>query len=182
MPGSAAKASAKATAGLTPEADSLRWAQGKANQVRIGNLFLSNAATANPELATKWGSDWARIAEEHMTAPELWAHLADFIVHVYTIEDGSVNAGKHLGVDTAVGVWGGLLNQAKTRFSSSASDQTRVCQCCTACLPACLTEHTLPHPSLMHTLASTAHASSPSRPLLLFVLFAELLPVSLRGF
>ena len=78
MPGKSAAPSAKATAGLKPEADSIRWAQGKANQVRIANLFLANAATANPDLAAKWGSDWASIPEEHVTAPELWAHLADF--------------------------------------------------------------------------------------------------------
>ena len=46
MPGKSAAPSAKATAGLKPEADSIRWAQGKANQVRIANLFLANAATA----------------------------------------------------------------------------------------------------------------------------------------
>lgn len=121
------QAKGKATAPMAPEADSKRWAAGKANQVRIANIFLANAATANPDLSAKWSTDWAKVPEEVLTDFEIWQHLSDFLVNVYEIEEGHLNAGKKLGIDTAIGVWGGLINQTKTRFSSSKSDQTQVC-------------------------------------------------------
>ena len=99
----------------------------KGNHVRIGNMFLAHIAEGSPDLSAKWGEDWETVPEEYACNQEIFEHMANYLVFTYTIASGDKNAEKqHLADTTAKQVWASLIQQAKTRFSRSTKDATKV--------------------------------------------------------
>ena len=56
---------------------------------------------------------------------DFWGSFATYLVEIYQIDKGHVNVGKALASNSAAGVWGGLIEDMKFRFSSSTSPQTK---------------------------------------------------------
>ena len=63
------------------------WVSGKANQVRIGNLFLASISISNPQQSALWGTDWGSVPEEQICTKDFFALLATFLVQEYVIEE-----------------------------------------------------------------------------------------------
>ena len=92
-PGKAA-APAPTTEAMEAEGASIRHVQNKSNQLRIGNLFLKHVQSADKELSAAWGLEFMKVPEKHAASKEIYAHLATFVTHTYTIDFGNVNSGR----------------------------------------------------------------------------------------
>ena len=90
-----------------------------ANHVRIGNCFLDYIKSADPVLHIQWGLDWSKLKEAHACSREIYEHLATYLVEVYLIDQGNINAGKHLSFKVALQVWSGLIQHQKRAFPHS---------------------------------------------------------------
>jgi hypothetical protein len=110
-----------------------------ANQIAIFNEFLEYIRSEDAELSARWGVEWEKVPEAELSQAHIWAHLATFLVEVYVIKKGSKNEGEHPDIGTAHGYWGGLIDQARTRTSSSESLAVKV-RVCLACLRAYLSK------------------------------------------
>jgi len=106
---------------LAPAANSDDWAKAKANQVNIANKMLEYDAL----LAEKYGASFQVISEEHLTEEGFWNYFASFILDVYKIPAGRKNAGHPFALDTAVGVWSGLLHQTVVTYRKSKRAATQ---------------------------------------------------------
>ena len=109
---------------MEPGGDSESWAQAQTNQMRIADLCLEDLPDA--ELKARTGPTWASAPEEEVATELLFGYLATFVSSKYTIEPGRCNAGKMLGIKTALAVFSGVLNQSAQRFSSSSRPETQV--------------------------------------------------------
>lgn len=101
--------------------------RGHANQITIFNEFLAYIATEDEDLSRRWGADWSQVPEHELAQQEIWGYMATYLVEVYVIPAGSKNAGQHPDIGTAHGYWGGLIDQARTRTSSSEAPAVKVC-------------------------------------------------------
>ena len=119
---------------ITADGSAPSTVDGKANMVRIANLFLANIAATKSELAALWGSDWASIPEEHACTKKLFEELASYLVYIYT----SKGTDKFLEHGSILNDWGGLVYNFKQRFLNSKRSETKVRVFSPACLPACL--------------------------------------------
>lgn len=107
---------------LTAEGASDSWENNKSNQVRLGNEFLKHISTTDSALGKKWGTDWARVPEQHRCSTEIYEHIAYFFVHVY-----KKSTGKPLELGGVITAWGGLISQASQEFKQSTRQETKVC-------------------------------------------------------
>ena len=139
MPPAREKSPLKAT---SASGESTDWLNGQANQRAIGGQFLECTKERNPELHAVWGDVWLDIPEVHACARALYEFLVSFLILVYIIPKGRVNAGSKLGLKSAQGVFGGLVHQTKNRFTpGSCSARATVRACARACA------HVMPPPS-----------------------------------
>ena len=105
---------------MTSAGGSVDWDKSKKNHKRIGTCFLAHAQNS------AWGLIWDEVPEAELNQMDFWGSFATYLVEIYQIEKGSVNVGKALASNSAAGVWGGLIEDMKFRFSSSTSPQTKV--------------------------------------------------------
>ena len=151
---------------LAPAANSDDWAKAKANQVNIANKMLEYDAL----LAEKYGASFQVISEEHLTEEGFWNYFASFILDVYKIPAGRKNAGHPFALDTAVGVWSGLLHQTTVTYRKSKRAATqarapappppsrpRFC-------PASLASHALSDLCILLGRSGSSASSSTARP------------------
>ena len=110
----------KTPAPMPAGGDSNDWVKGKANHKRIGTCFLAHSQSS------RWGLIWDEVPEAEMCENDFWGSLATYVCEIYEIEAGLKNAGKGLASSTAAGVWSGLIEDMKIRFSKSTSSQTKV--------------------------------------------------------
>ena len=108
---------------------------GKANQIRIFNLFLQTIQTTDPELASAWGATWEELPEAVLADTAVWGHFATYLCETYRIEKG-YKRGERLMLKTAHGIWGGVIEQARQRLSKSKIEETMVSACTFLCLRA----------------------------------------------
>ena len=118
------KPAAAASAPMEPGGESESWAQAQANQMRIADLCLEDLSDA--ELKARTGSVWNNTPEDVVCTELMFGYLATFVSSKYTIEANRRNAGKMLGIKTALGIFSGVLNQTQRRFSASSVGETQV--------------------------------------------------------
>jgi len=104
---------------MTAGGDSEDWVKGKANHKRIGNCFLAHSQ--NP----KWGLDWDKVPEAELREQDFWGSFATYLTEIYEIAAGQKNPGKNLSSKSAVNAWSGLIDDFKSRFGKSASQETK---------------------------------------------------------
>ena len=92
---------------------------GNANHRRFFNDFLNHITKQDAALSGKFGLSWESVSDAVLGDKEIWAHFATFLVEVYKIPAGLINAGKSPGKGTAVNAWSGMINQARTRTLDS---------------------------------------------------------------
>ena len=102
------------------------WSGSKANHVRIGTSFLEYSQN------DKWVLVWTEVPEKEMCCENFFGSLAIFLSEIYVIDEKDRNGGQRLHSKTAVGVWSGLIDQAKHRFckSTNATTQARLAPAC----------------------------------------------------
>ena len=104
---------------MTSAGGSVDWDKSKKNHKRIGTCFLAHAQNL------AWGLIWDEVPEAELSQMDFWGSFATYLVEIYQIDKGHVNVGKALASNSAAGVWGGLIEDMKFRFSSSTSPQTK---------------------------------------------------------
>ena len=124
MPPAKKKRGPGTSPGKTPEVmtsagGSVDWDKSKKNHKRIGTCFLAHAQNL------AWGLIWDEVPESELNQMDFWGSFATYLVEIYQIDKGHVNVGKALASNSAAGVWGGLIEDMKFRFSSSTSPQTK---------------------------------------------------------
>ena len=128
------KTPAKKARGASPEAlepggDSESWLSQQANQIKIFEQCIEQLQDA--ELKARCGSGkWDNIPPSVLCSKEIHQAHAAFLAHKYTIPKGRKNEGKKLGKKTALGVFGGIINQAYRRCISDISEPSREAKVC----------------------------------------------------
>ena len=100
---------------------------GNANHRRFFNDFLNHIAKEDADLSGKFGLSWESVSDAVLGDKEIWAHFATFLVEVYKIPAGLINAGKSPSKGTAVNAWSGMINQARIRTLDSENLEVKVC-------------------------------------------------------
>lgn len=132
------KSPARATEAVTPGGKAKATINQRNNRLKKCDRFLLHVADMSPELSAQWGTDWDEVPEDELAQRDIWAHMADFLSNVYTIEEGAVNAGQHLGLKTEHGDWSGMIDTARKALEVTGRSETKVrvlawclsCACC----------------------------------------------------
>lgn len=74
-------------------------------------------------------SIWEELPESILCDKDIYGRLATFLTKVYKTETGK-NKGEPLGLDSALGYLGSLLNQAKVKFKAVGSDKSKLFLTC----------------------------------------------------
>jgi len=120
------KSPARATEAVTPGGKAKSTVNQRNNRLKKCERFLLHVADMSPELSARWGIDWDEVPEDELAQRDIWAHMADFLSNVYTIEEGAVNAGQHLGLKTAHGDWSGMIDTARKALEATGRPATIV--------------------------------------------------------
>lgn len=120
------KSPARATEAVTPGGKAKSTVNQRNNRLKKCERFLLHVADMSPELSARWGTDWDEVPEDELAQRDIWAHMADFLSNVYTIEEGAVNAGQHLGLKTAHGDWSGMIDTARKALEVTGRSDTKV--------------------------------------------------------
>ena len=118
---------------MTAEGASQAWLNQQANQLAIFDSFLAELKVS--ELKARAGDSFAKLPEEVVCTKEIWGHFATYLAETYIIPKGRKNAGEKLHANTALAVWGGLIQQSERRFASQGFKEqaSKVCLCLTCC-------------------------------------------------
>ena len=105
---------------MTHRGDSVDWENGKKNHKRIGTLFLEHSQNS------EWGQVWDDVPEAELCKQSFWGSFATYLVAIYRISlQAQRNPGKPLASASAAGVWSGLIEDTKNRFSESSLPQMK---------------------------------------------------------
>lgn len=100
---------------LSCRGDSTSWKKGKANGLRIFELFRQS----DPALLVLLPVPFCQLPEEVLNQQEVYGKFASYLLYTYVIADGNTNAGKHLGVKVVQGILGIVMNEANVRFGTT---------------------------------------------------------------
>ena len=79
---------------LTSDGASDSWLNNKANQLRLGDVFLQHISRSDASLAAKWATSWAAIPEQYAASRNLYEIFAHWLTRVYVKRDETTrNAG-----------------------------------------------------------------------------------------
>ena len=134
--------------------------EGKANQLRIANLFLK--WLPDESLKAQAGDDWNKIPEVLICAFLLWRYLATYLSEVHEIEAGKRNAGQHL--KNVEAIWSDLFFEAGLCIASTSSlDASKVPRAAPSRVPCSPDPSLAIPPSRCRFFCACAHPWSSAR-------------------
>ena len=111
---------------LSSEGDSESWNLGKANYLRLFDVFR----TSHTAYLAAYPTGFQDLPEWVVSRRELYENFATYLLEVYIIAPGNKNAGQPLACSTVCNGLGALLNMVKVRFGGSGSIETKLFLTC----------------------------------------------------
>jgi hypothetical protein len=94
----------------------------RANADRIFELYQRSS----DERRALYPGAWRELDETTLCDKDVYAGLAQFLVHEYKIAEGDRNAGQRLGCDGVLGIIGALISKAAAKFKATGTDATKL--------------------------------------------------------
>ena len=66
-----------------------------------------------------------KVPMSELAKTTIWGHYATWLVDIYVIEEGDVNAGQHLSIGPAHAAWSGAIDSARRACGKLTGEQAR---------------------------------------------------------
>ena len=154
--GSGSKGKAPGKSEMTPQGESAPWVQSQANQERIFNLFLVAATITDAALRARAGTTFDGMPEDVACSQPIYAWFATYLTYTYVIakatSSADIDKSVHLHHSTALGIWSGIINMAKVKWSTPGMVQDGLLLVCPRPRPA------MPRHNAAHSMPSLTRA------------------------